>query len=61
MFVNTFAEELDVTRNSLEQVFKSDFWRALVNKWSGPGKIMECAMTCGEKFTKVWDQGGSVR
>ena len=61
MFVNTFAEELDINRNNLEQVFKSDFWRALVSKWSGPGKIMECAMTCGEKFTKVWDQGGSIR
>jgi len=60
-FVNTFRDELDINHKSLENVFKSDFWRALVLKWTGTGKIMECAMTCGEKFTKVWDQGGSIR
>ena len=61
LFVETFAEELNINHNSLENVFNSNFWRALINKWDGPGKIMECAMTCGEKFTKVWDQGGSIR
>jgi MoaA/NifB/PqqE/SkfB family radical SAM enzyme len=61
MIVNQFADELDIRSNSLERVFKSDFWRVLVLGWSGPDKIMECAMTCGEKFTKVWDQGGSIR
>jgi MoaA/NifB/PqqE/SkfB family radical SAM enzyme len=60
-FVKTFAEELDINSRILQDIFKSDFWRALVLSWDRPGRIMECAMTCGEKFTKVWDQGGSIR
>jgi hypothetical protein len=54
-------KNLNINQTSLEEVFKSGFWTELVDRWSGPNKIMECAMTCGEKFTKVWDQGGSVR
>jgi hypothetical protein len=35
-----------------------------VHSWNqdfAHGRLFECAMTCGEKFTKVWDQGGSTR
>ena len=53
--------DLNINDKSLEEVFKSNFWKELTNRWTGPNKIMECAMTCGEKFTKVWDQGGSKR
>lgn len=60
-FVSQYKDELNLNHNSLETIFKSEFWKELTNRWSGPNKIMECAMTCGEKFTKVWDQGGSVR
>lgn len=60
-FVDEYKDELDVNKNSLENIFKSNFWTELVDRWSGPNKIMECAMTCGDKFTKVWDQGGSRR
>ena len=60
-FVLRYRSELDVNKNSLENVFKSEFWTELTTRWTGPNKIMECAMTCGEKFTKVWDQGGSIR
>jgi MoaA/NifB/PqqE/SkfB family radical SAM enzyme len=61
-FVDRYQEELTIKTNSLEKVFKSNFWPELVNRWYGPkNKLMECAMTCGEKFTKVWDQGGSIR
>jgi hypothetical protein len=60
-FVGQFAEELNVNNNSLQNVFKSNFWSTLIDRWTGSDKIMECAMTCGDKFTKVWDQGGSIR
>jgi MoaA/NifB/PqqE/SkfB family radical SAM enzyme len=60
-FVKTFDDELNINTKSLENIFKSNFWKALVLSWDRPGRIMECAMTCGEKFTKVWDQGGSKR
>lgn len=53
--------DLNINEKSLEEVFKSRFWIELVGRWAGPNKIMECAMTCGDKFTKVWDQGGSIR
>ena len=60
-FVLRYRSELDVNKNNLENIFKSKFWNELTDRWTGPNKIMECAMTCGEKFTKVWDQGGSIR
>ena len=61
-FVTRYQEELDINKNSLGEIFKSNFWPELVNRWVSPKyKLMECAMTCGEKFTKVWDQGGSIR
>jgi hypothetical protein len=60
-FVGQYRDDLDINKHSLEYVFKSDFWNELVSRWDGKQKLMECAMTCGEKFTKVWDQGGSIR
>ena len=60
-FVDCYRNELDINKKKLDNIFKSNFWDELVNRWTGSDKIMECAMTCGEKFTKVWDQGGSVR
>jgi MoaA/NifB/PqqE/SkfB family radical SAM enzyme len=60
-FVGRYYNELDINQHRLENIFKSDFWEELTDRWTGPNKIMECAMTCGEKFTKVWDQGGSKR
>jgi len=60
-FINRYRNELTISNNSLEKIFQSEFWSELVGRWDGKEKIMECAMTCGEKFTKVWDQGGSIR
>jgi MoaA/NifB/PqqE/SkfB family radical SAM enzyme len=60
-FIERYKNELDLNSNTLENVFKSNFWNELTIRWNRPNKIMECAMTCGEKFTKVWDQGGSKR
>lgn len=60
-FIDQYKNELDINKNKLQDIFKSSFWRDLVYSWSDSNRIMECAMTCGEKFTKVWDQGGSIR
>jgi len=60
-FVKKYKSELDLNCNSLDNIFKSKFWTELVAGWGTENRIMECAMTCGEKFTKVWDQGGSIR
>jgi MoaA/NifB/PqqE/SkfB family radical SAM enzyme len=59
--IGRYKNELDINLNKLEKVFESNFWNELISRWTGNEKLMECAMTCGEKFTKVWDQGGSVR
>lgn len=60
-FIDQYKNELDINKKNLSDIFKSYFWRDLVDSWSDANRIMECAMTCGEKFTKVWDQGGSIR
>ncbi len=60
-FIGRYKNELNVNLNTLEKVFESNFWNELISRWTGKEKLMECAMTCGEKFTKVWDQGGSKR
>jgi hypothetical protein len=39
-------------------------WNDLVLSWDkdlSHGRLFECAMTCGSKLQKVWDQGGSKR
>jgi MoaA/NifB/PqqE/SkfB family radical SAM enzyme len=67
--VRTFLEnyQLDsfnINLNSLEEIFNSSMWSDLVNSWNktlAQGRLFECAMTCGSKITKVWDQGGSNR
>ena len=53
------ADNLNIHHQSLEQVFASSFWPALVSSWeynTFPERLFECAMTCGKQFTKVWDQ-----
>jgi MoaA/NifB/PqqE/SkfB family radical SAM enzyme len=60
-FIDRYRNELDIHTNTLKNIFQSSFWNELTSRWSGKEKLMECAMTCGEKFTKVWDQGGSTR
>jgi len=55
---------LDIHGHSLEEIFDCPMWRDLETSWHKDfehGRLFECAMTCGEKFTKVWDQGGSKR
>jgi hypothetical protein len=58
------ADKLNIKHHSIEQIFQNDFWNYVTDSWSkklSQGKIFECAMTCGKKLTKVWDQGGNNR
>jgi len=67
--VETFIDKhdrqlLNINNVSLEQVFENPFWSELVNSWDkslDEGRIFECAFTCGQKLTKVWDQNKSMK
>ena len=57
-------DNLSIQNNSLETIFNNPMWDDLVASFGNPldqGRLFECAMTCGSKLTKVWDQGGSTR
>lgn len=67
--VRQFLEQRDITgldihRHSLEEIFQHRMWQDLVQSWQqdlAHGRLFECAMTCGQQLTKVWDQGGNKR
>jgi len=67
--VRTFLESynldsLNIHLHSLDEIFQNPMWMDLVASWKktlAQGRLFECAMTCGSKITKVWDQGGSKR
>ena len=67
--VRSFLESYDlnsfnINLHSLEEIFNNPMWSDLVDSWNKTldnGRLFECAMTCGSKITKVWDQGGSKR
>lgn len=67
--VRAFLESYDldsfnIHMHTLEEIFANPMWCDLVASWNktlAQGRLFECAMTCGSKFTKVWDQGGSAR
>ena len=67
--VETFIDKhdrrlLNINNVSLETVFKNPFWSELINSWDktlDDGRIFECAFTCGQKLTKVWDQNKSMK
>jgi MoaA/NifB/PqqE/SkfB family radical SAM enzyme len=57
-------DNLNIKFNSLEKIFNNPMWNDLVASWNkdlASGRLFECAMTCGTKLQKVWDQGGSKR
>jgi MoaA/NifB/PqqE/SkfB family radical SAM enzyme len=60
-FLETYGlENLNIHNQTLEEIFNVSMWSDLVKSFDRPlgqGRLFECAMTCGEKFTKVWDQG----
>lgn len=59
-FVDRHGQDnLNIHHRSLQQIFANSFWLDLVKSWqynTFPERMFECAMTCGKKFTKVWDQ-----
>jgi hypothetical protein len=60
----TGHENININNHSLENIFKNNFWNTIVDSWDktlDQGRIYECANTCGEHFTKVWDQGESIQ
>jgi len=57
-------DNLNIHYQRLCDIFDNPMWQDLVASWSKTliqGRLFECAMTCGSKLTKVWDQGGSQR
>jgi MoaA/NifB/PqqE/SkfB family radical SAM enzyme len=52
-------DNLNIHYKTLEEIFANPFWQHVVDSWNkslSEGRIFECAMTCGTKLTKVWDQ-----
>jgi MoaA/NifB/PqqE/SkfB family radical SAM enzyme len=57
-------DNLNIHQKSLVEIFDNTMWQDLVDSWHKPlgqGRLFECAMTCGQEFTKVWDQGGNQK
>lgn len=54
-------DNLNINYRSLQEIFANAFWQDLVDSWNNNRRLFECAFTCGEKFTKVWDQGGNKK
>jgi MoaA/NifB/PqqE/SkfB family radical SAM enzyme len=52
-------DNLNINNNSLVGIFANPMWDDLVNSFNNSNRLFECALTCGKKFTKVWDQGGN--
>lgn len=47
---------LNIHNKTLPEIFANEFWQDLTASFNNHNRLFECAMTCGEKFTKVWDQ-----
>jgi MoaA/NifB/PqqE/SkfB family radical SAM enzyme len=64
-FLNSYGlDNLNINHKSLSEIFDNNMWADLSNSFScslDNGRLFECAMTCGSKLQKVWDQGGSKR
>lgn len=62
LFLNKYGlDNLNINYKSLQEIFNNNFWADLEKNWSTKNRLFECAMTCGSKLTKVWDQGGSKK
>lgn len=54
-------DNLSINYHSLTEIFDNKFWAELEASWTNQNRLFECAMTCGSKLQKVWDQGGSKK
>lgn len=65
LFLESYGlDNLNIKQKSLDKIFDNPMWDDLIDSWNkklSNGRLFECAMTCGSKFTKVWDQGGNNR
>jgi MoaA/NifB/PqqE/SkfB family radical SAM enzyme len=59
-FLNNYdIDKLNINHSSLENIFESTFWNDINASFTNEKRLYTCAFTCGSKFKKVWDQGGS--
>jgi len=53
-------DELNIKKNSLQQIFNSDIFNMIQESWSqqtiSKGKLKTCALKCGEEFDQFGDQ-----
>ena len=52
-------DNLNIKNKSFEEIFKNNFWKELEQSWNkdlNNGRIFECAFSCGQKLSKIWDQ-----
>lgn len=65
LFLESYGlDNLNINFKTLDEIFQVDMWSDLVNSFDKTldnGRLFECAMTCGSKLSKVWDQGGSKK
>ena len=57
-------EKLNIKNYSLKEIFSNQMWTDLINSWNKElhnGRLFECAMTCGTKIKKVWDQQEKIK
>ena len=55
---------LNIQFTSLQNIFQNKFWNEVVDSWTKKidnGRIFECALTCGQKLSKVWDQNKKMK
>ena len=60
MIVDYYGKDnLNIHNRTIEEILANPFWQHVVDSWGkslAEGRIFECAMTCGTRLTKVWDQ-----
>lgn len=52
-------DNLNIHHRSLPEIFDCAMWEDLQRRWQvgfDRGRLFECAFSCGERFTKTWDQ-----
>jgi len=64
-FINTYGKDnLNINKYDLQTILDNNFWNDLIGSWNkklDAGRLFECAFTCGQKLTKVWDQNKTVK
>ena len=64
-FITKYGKDsLNINTTTLENIFLNNFWNDLVSSWDKTldnGRLFECAFTCGQKLTKVWDQNKTMK